>query len=374
MLLKDCYSLEPPTERLDALWPSVSESLDESPAAEPTPGGGATAKKSSGGGEIVFQSSAAMQILNIPEPPPEPVASDAAATESAGAVAPQPPAPAWRWPVAFVFAIAFVVGGALIYKKMEPPPTLTQVAALSEPERARMHPGDPGHAEPPASAPGETAGADEASPGDEPTPPGSPGEETTAGEPKAEPGAEPGDQPEPRAGAPAKARPKSKARKRRPRKEAKAAARPAAKAAPAPAPRRKPARVKKKKPAGDDLDSLIDGVIGKQAQAAKKKKAAAKPTAPAAIGLPDKLSEGHIRNGMKRIMGRVQACYDKHQVEGRANVKLTINPTGKPGKVSVKGKFFGTDTGTCVVNAVKQARFPKFGGKPMTIRYPFVLQ
>ena len=379
MLLKDCYSIEPPNERMEAFWASVSERLDESPEAAPTPGGGSMGTDEA----IVFESTAAMQILDIPEPPPEPVAPVADAAESEGAVAAPPPVGSpWRWPVALIFSTAIVVVGILAYKKMNPPqqPTYMASAAGGE-ERGRPLPGAPGHpgeapGEQPAAAPApgeppaDEAKGDEAKSDDEAAPTDEAKAEPGA-EPKAEPGAEPTAEPGKEDGKP---RARAVKRKRRARKgpaKEPAAARPATAAKPA----RKPAAKPKKKPAGDDLDSLIDGVIGKEKAAAKKRKAAKVKAAPlATAGLPEKLSEGQIRNGMKKIMGRVQACYDKYQVEGNARVKLSIAPTGKPAGVSIKGKFFGTDTGSCVVKAVKKARFPKFSGKPMTIRYPFLLQ
>ena len=387
MLLKDCYSMEPPTERMDTFWSEISERMEESPAAEPTPGGGGA--RASKEGEIVFESSAAMQILNIPEPPPEPVASTAEAAESKGAVAPAPAASPWRWPVALIFSTAIVVVGILAYKKMNPPQQPTYMAsAAGGQERGSPHPGDPGDPGQPGQpgqpgapsaipAPGEPpadeAARDETKTGTE-TAPGEEAKTAPGDEANAEPGAE--TKAEPAKHDDGKPRARTKARGRRHARKAgvKAPARPAAEPAPVKAARRAPTRSKKKKPAGDDLDSLIDGVIGKQANTPKKKKPARAAASPLAPGLPEKLGEGQIRTSMKKIMGRVQACYDKYQVEGNARVKLTITPAGKPSKVSIKGKFFGTDTGSCVVKAVKKARFPRFSGKPMTIRYPFLLQ
>ncbi len=108
-------------------------------------------------------------------------------------------------------------------------------------------------------------------------------------------------------------------------------------------------------------------------KAAPKKEEAA-PKAPSE-DLPEQLSMNQIRGAMNKIKGLVQACYDKYQIEGEARVSFTINPDGSVGDCSIKGKFFGTDTGSCVVTAVKKARFPKFSGKAMTIpNYPFMLQ
>jgi hypothetical protein len=124
----------------------------------------------------------------------------------------------------------------------------------------------------------------------------------------------------------------------------------------------------KKKP--ESIDSLIDNALGGQ-PAAKPKAAAAAPVSNA----PKSLTMNQIRGGMKKIKPSVQACYDKYQVEGKATVKMTIAPDGRVSSAKIKGKFFGSDTGACVVRAAKKARFPKFSGPPMAgISYPFMLQ
>jgi hypothetical protein len=134
-------------------------------------------------------------------------------------------------------------------------------------------------------------------------------------------------------------------------------------------------RKRKGKGKGDFLDSLIDNAMGDEGGGKAKKAKKAKKDKPApASNLPKQLNMNQIRRSMSKVKGLVQSCYDKHQVEGRANVKLTITPKGKPTNVRVKGKFFGTDTGACVARAVKRARFPKFSGAPMAISYPFLLQ
>ncbi|MCA9670114.1 MAG: AgmX/PglI C-terminal domain-containing protein, partial [Myxococcales bacterium] len=128
------------------------------------------------------------------------------------------------------------------------------------------------------------------------------------------------------------------------------------------------------KPGGkkDSLNALIDGALGGKAPAAPKK-AASKAAAPDP-SLPSQLNMNQIRTVMRKIRGRVQGCYDKFQIEGRATARVQIAPSGRVKSVVIKGKFFGTDTGNCVAKAVRGARFPKFSGKMMTIKYPFLLQ
>ena len=128
-----------------------------------------------------------------------------------------------------------------------------------------------------------------------------------------------------------------------------------------PAAKPSPPAVKlKKTPTSDFVDPFSDNTAPE-----------AKPKTPS---LPEQLSMNQIRASMNRIKGLVQSCYDHYQVEGRANVKLIINNDGTPANLAIRGKFFGTDTGACVLKAAKKVRFPKFSGKPMTIKYPFLLQ
>ena len=119
---------------------------------------------------------------------------------------------------------------------------------------------------------------------------------------------------------------------------------------------------------GGDLDSLLDNALGKNG--AKKPKKAAAPAKPKG---PTTLDMNQIRASMKKLNSRVGACYDKYQVEGVARVKLTITRDGRAKNIKIRGKFFGTDTGSCVKKAVKSVRFPKFTGKEPTITYPFRL-
>jgi len=124
------------------------------------------------------------------------------------------------------------------------------------------------------------------------------------------------------------------------------------------------------KKGGDALDSLIDNALGKERiiKATPKVAAPPKPVGKTA------LTKNDIRAGMKKVGSQVQTCYDKYQIGGTAWVKLTITPKGMPKNIRIKGKFLGTDTGNCVIKAVKRARFATFSGQPSTVNYPFRLE
>jgi len=347
MLLKNHFSHEPPEGYFDSLWLTVSERAEESAAGGDgvRPGGGPPRDD-----ELVFKSTPAMDFLNIPERRPPPVESRPVSEAT------EPPAPVspWRWPVALMVTAAIVVVGYLAYKKMTPPPTT--VAAVA--------PAEPAETEPAMETPTSPATADAGMQVAALTPSGDGGPAAlgegndTAAEPS-----------EPRH---ARARRHKRGHRHHGAKKGPEEAKPAA---PAPAPA-KPAAKEPPKPASgkkNALDNLLDDAIG--ADGAPKVAKKAEAPKPAASDLPEQLNMNQIRNAMNRVKARVQACYDQFQVEGMANVGFSILGSGKISDVSIRGKFRGTDTGDCVVKAVKQASFPKFSGKPMTIKnYPFLLQ
>jgi hypothetical protein len=339
MLLKSRYETELRDSDLASLWPQVAERLDAPGEGKPQNGGGSRPPEE---GEIVFKSSSAMQMLNIPERRVE------AAPRAVGEpVAPPPQASAWRWPAAFVLGAALIAGG-LIYMKQTsaPDPGAARASAEAPPPTI----GPAGAASQPASQPTAVALATPTEAGAAPAEPGA----GTSAEEKARPGAK---------AAAKRAKARSKEEEGKSEKSPEPKAEPSAKVAAKPA-----AKAGKK----DELDSLIDNVIGDDTP---KKKAAAAPKPEPGSDLPEQLDMNQIRNAMNKVKGHVQSCYDQFQVEGMAKVTFTISPDGSVQDASIKGKFFGTDTGTCVVAAVKKARFPKFRGKPMTIpNYPFLLQ
>lgn len=131
-------------------------------------------------------------------------------------------------------------------------------------------------------------------------------------------------------------------------------------AAPTPTPAAEP---KRGNSGDDELGALLDGQGGGE-------KAAPADDAPA---LPEKLSPGDVKTGMAAVKARVQGCYDKYQQAGAVKIKAKIEPDGTVSTAEASGEFAGTDTGTCVANAVKNAKFPKTSGQGLAITYPFVL-
>ncbi len=344
MLLKSHFTFKPSDQYLDSFWPAVSERLDSGVEQDSPPNGGGI--QSQDEGEIVFKSNSAMKILAIPErqepePAPEPSA------------APPPDSHPWRWPLAFVLATVCVTGAFIYHKKTTPPPVqdalathgtmgtiaatqeIRQDAAIKVAMATLMEAGTQGAA--------HDAGASPSTPQ--------------------------------KAASHSKAR-RSKSRSSGKSASAKAKADTPDKATTASAQSPKPAS-KRAAPAGnrkpDELDNLINSALG--GEKPESKTSADTPIPAASPDLPAQLTMNQIQQAMRKITGHVQSCYDKYQMEGLAKVTYTILPTGTLTGAAIKGKFFGTDTGACVVKAVKKAKFPKFSGKPMKIpNYPFRLQ
>lgn len=163
-----------------------------------------------------------------------------------------------------------------------------------------------------------------------------------------------------------KARDRRAPRRRRGAGSSRAAAADTPAPAPAPAPRRPQQGPR------DELDQLLDSSMGSRR--------GGRSPAPSSAGaarnsnLPPQLSRAQIVSGMRSVMTRVQACYDRYKVPGLAEVRLKIENNGRVKSALVKGLFAGTPTGSCVQSAVMAARFPEFQTSSMSITYPFMLR
>ena len=123
----------------------------------------------------------------------------------------------------------------------------------------------------------------------------------------------------------------------------------------------------KKDKKGKGGDALSDVLSGSSEE--KDKPAAAK----AEDALPEKLSQGDLKKGMAPVAKKAADCYEKYQVPGLAQVKLTIEPSGKVAGAKVLGSYDGTPTGQCLLDAVSRASFPR-SRSPLSLTYPFMLR
>jgi hypothetical protein len=106
----------------------------------------------------------------------------------------------------------------------------------------------------------------------------------------------------------------------------------------------------------DPLGALIDGAMERARR-------------------PVTLSRSQIASAMSAIKDRVAACYSRHRVPGMAMVRGSVSgERGRLESVSVTGLFAGTPTGACVLAAARKARFPRFSGPSIRIKFPFMLR
>jgi predicted Zn finger-like uncharacterized protein len=99
-----------------------------------------------------------------------------------------------------------------------------------------------------------------------------------------------------------------------------------------------------------------------------------------ASSLPDTLEQSQVLEVVKANFPRIQSCM-KQQAEkdpsltGKMIVSWEIQPNGRPSKVKVDTeKFQGTFVASCITGTVEGFIFPKFGGDPIPIRFPFNLK
>lgn len=139
-------------------------------------------------------------------------------------------------------------------------------------------------------------------------------------------------------------------------------------AAPKPRPATKPAKTDDSKRSLEDLlDEASGGAVSnKDLEAAAPKVEDEKPA-------KTDLSRAEIQTGMKKILGRVSACYDKYKEPGTVMISVAIETSGAVASADATGKFKNTETGLCVSEAVKRATFESWEGKAKRFNYPFLL-
>jgi hypothetical protein len=97
----------------------------------------------------------------------------------------------------------------------------------------------------------------------------------------------------------------------------------------------------------------------KPADKPKKVVAEAAPEEPSTAP-PRTLRE--LRSALARLQMRVGQCHQRFQIDGVADVKVAVNPSGTVESASLAGEFEGTPTGDCIVRLVSAASFPAFDG------------
>ena len=133
--------------------------------------------------------------------------------------------------------------------------------------------------------------------------------------------------------------------------------------APAPAP---------KKRSGNNLDALMDEVVGGSSSSSKPKQTT-KSSSSSDSSLPDAPARNDVKTALQGVSGGVKAC--RKDSGGTATVNVTFS--GKTGRVSsakvASGPFKGTPVGSCIESAVKRARVPRFKQSSFKVTFPYRL-
>jgi F0F1-type ATP synthase membrane subunit c/vacuolar-type H+-ATPase subunit K len=168
--------------------------------------------------------------------------------------------------------------------------------------------------------------------------------------------------PAPEINEPAPKKRTSSSSKRRER-TSKSSTRSTAASTPAPAP---------KKRSGNNLDALMDEVVGGSSSPSKAKRASTSSSS-SSSSLPDAPTRGDVKTALQGVSGAVKSC--KKDSGGTAAVNVVFS--GKTGRASsakvASGPFKGTPVGSCIESAVKRARVPRFKQSSFKVTFPYRL-
>ena len=96
--------------------------------------------------------------------------------------------------------------------------------------------------------------------------------------------------------------------------------------------------------------------------------------------LPDGLSQESIYKIIKEKNAAMSMCMNEalkrgEQLKGKMEIELTVQASGRVSQVGIiTKKFRTTHMASCVSKRIKQWRFPRFRGEPVTVVYPYILQ
>ncbi len=142
---------------------------------------------------------------------------------------------------------------------------------------------------------------------------------------------------------------------------------PKSKPAAAPTPK---AETAPKKSGSSELDELIGAAVKAPV---KKKNTPAKATGgKSAAPLPKTLNRKQVQVGMKSVAAQVKRCGTGKARSVTMNVK--ISSSGRVLAANAMGALAGTPEGLCAARAMKKAKFQKFSGPSLSVKYPFKLK
>jgi hypothetical protein len=90
--------------------------------------------------------------------------------------------------------------------------------------------------------------------------------------------------------------------------------------------------------------------------------------------LASALSAQDLSGAMSAIRPQIFACFDRFKVPGRALFDYIVLGNGSVQSVRLEGVFAGTPTSGCLLEAARNARFPRFSTAQQRFSYPFFLR
>lgn len=91
-------------------------------------------------------------------------------------------------------------------------------------------------------------------------------------------------------------------------------------------------------------------------------------------GMSEELTKNEISLAMSIIRPQVFACFKQFKVPGLAQFEFLVAGNGTVVSLRLSGSFFGTPTGSCLIEAGQNARFPRFSRARQKFVYPFFLR
>jgi hypothetical protein len=166
-------------------------------------------------------------------------------------------------------------------------------------------------------------------------------------------------------------------KKKKKKRRRKVAEKPKEVAPPPPPPEPKPPPSRKRKKSGSLLDfedeAAFSNVTGSKDPVKKA------PPPPVKKELPP-LSNADVLGVMRQHIAEFKACNRKQKeidpsVKGKMVVSFIVSPSGKVSSVKVTtARFKKTFVATCISKVIRQLGFPKFGGKPKKVPFPFTVK
>jgi len=122
---------------------------------------------------------------------------------------------------------------------------------------------------------------------------------------------------------------------------------------------------------GDDaVQSALDAITGTPPRTERASEPPATTRSQPASEEPDQLSRAQVQGTIRRYGSRISGCKRSEDQSGTYRVRFVIQPGGNV--TNVASETSG-DVQQCIVGVVRDMSFPRFGGDPIPVTFPFNL-